>query len=159
LKAAHYDPNKHGPGQGGWWQYPNGTDEPLTPGLPGEPGAQTSYRVDESGFDEFTISVGAYPDTQSPYGLLDVSGGAYEWTETYLPDNFQTKRIFGGSLAGPEDLSDLGVNQDVIWRLGSDSPSLPFGFSGIRVASAIPTPSGAVLLGIAMVVGGIRRGR
>ncbi|PHQ79594.1 MAG: hypothetical protein COB69_07640, partial [Phycisphaera sp.] len=24
LKAAHYDPNKNGPDDGGWWQFPNG---------------------------------------------------------------------------------------------------------------------------------------
>src|SRR5690606_22099076 len=26
LKAAHYDPDRNGPDQGGWWLYSNGTD-------------------------------------------------------------------------------------------------------------------------------------
>lgn len=79
LKAAHYDPNKNGPGDGGWWQFPNGTDEPLTFGMPGEPGAQTSYGL-EIDDNPWQIPEVAYPDVQSPWGLLDVSGGASEWT-------------------------------------------------------------------------------
>ncbi len=35
LKSFHYDPNKFGQGQGGWWQQPNGTDTPLISGPPG----------------------------------------------------------------------------------------------------------------------------
>lgn len=93
LKAAHYDPNKHGPGAGGWWDFPNGTDDPLTPGLPGEPGAQTSYQLNDPALNELTIPVGAYPNTLSPWSLLDVSGGATEWTETYVPDVFQLSRF------------------------------------------------------------------
>jgi hypothetical protein len=159
LKAAHYDPNKEGPGAGGWWQFPNGTDAPLTPGLPGDPGAQTSYQLDVANFNELTIPVGAYPDTQSPWGLLDVSGGATEWTETYLPDVFQLDRMWMGSLAGPNPAIDLGINQDVIWRIGAENPSLPFGRVGIRIASAVPTPGGALLFGVTFAVGGTRRRR
>lgn len=156
LKAAHYDPNKNGQGQGGWWQYPNGTDEPLIPGLPGEPGAQTSYQLDLPQFDERTIPVGAYPDVQSPYGLLDVSGGAAEWTETYRPDVFQLDRLYGGSVAGPNPFIDLGENRDVIWRVGAESPTLPLGSIGIRIASAIHSPASAWLVGIAVFAGGAR---
>ncbi|MGP1273584.1 MAG: SUMF1/EgtB/PvdO family nonheme iron enzyme [Phycisphaerales bacterium] len=160
LKAAHYDPDKNGPGDGGWWQYPNGSDQPLTPGLPGEPGAQTSYQLDVAQFDERTIPVGAYPDVQSPYGLLDVSGSAAEWTETYLPDIFQTSRIFGGSSAGPNPFADLGVNLDAIAYLGSESlVGSPGGPQGIRIASAVPSPTSSSLVGITLIAGGARRRR
>lgn len=33
MKATHYDPNKDG--DGGWWLYPNGSDTPVTYGIPG----------------------------------------------------------------------------------------------------------------------------
>ncbi|MEO1585236.1 MAG: SUMF1/EgtB/PvdO family nonheme iron enzyme [Planctomycetota bacterium] len=157
FKAAHYDPNRNGPGEGGYWDFPNGNNEPLTPGLPGEPGAETSYRVDEAGFNELTIPVGAYPETQSPWGLLDVSGGATEWTETYLPGQEQRTRIWGGSLAGED--RGLLTNEDAIGFIGADSPQIPGGRVGLRIASAIPSPSSAVLLGMVMVVGGTRRRR
>ncbi|MEM8758334.1 MAG: SUMF1/EgtB/PvdO family nonheme iron enzyme [Planctomycetota bacterium] len=160
LKAAHYDPNRNGVGEGGWWQYPNGTDEPLQEGLPGEPGAQTSYQLDLPNFDERSIPVGAYPDTQSPWGLLDVSGGATEWTETWLPDDrFQTDRVWMGSLAGPEPFAGSGVNQDILWRFGTERPNALAGFEGLRVASAIPGPASVSLLGIVVAAGGTRRRR
>ncbi|MBY0260999.1 MAG: formylglycine-generating enzyme family protein, partial [Phycisphaerales bacterium] len=38
LKAAHFDPNKAGPGQGGWWQYSLTSDTQPTYGPPGVDG-------------------------------------------------------------------------------------------------------------------------
>ncbi|MEM1071377.1 MAG: SUMF1/EgtB/PvdO family nonheme iron enzyme [Planctomycetota bacterium] len=157
LKAAHYDPNKNGRGDGGWWQYPNGSDEPLQAGLPGEPGAETSYQLDVDNFNELTIPVGAYPETQSPWGLLDVSGGAPEWTETWLPFNSQftqVDRIWTGSLAGPNPFIGSGSNQDEIWRIGAEPPNISGGRVGLRIASAIPSPGSAVLLGMVVAAGG-----
>ncbi len=36
IKAAHYDPNKNGEGQGGWWRFMYSQDTALTYGWPGE---------------------------------------------------------------------------------------------------------------------------
>lgn len=34
IKAVHYDPARNGPGQGGWWLYPHGSDSPVIYGPP-----------------------------------------------------------------------------------------------------------------------------
>ncbi len=34
MKAQHYDPDRYGPGLGGWWLDKNGSDEPGIPGPP-----------------------------------------------------------------------------------------------------------------------------
>jgi sulfatase modifying factor 1 len=75
LKAVYYDPDKEGLGDGGWWMYPDGSNTPLTVGPPG---------VGETNGGPFdganNIPLGAYGVT-TPWGLLDASGGAAEWTE------------------------------------------------------------------------------
>ncbi len=73
IKAAYYDPNKYGPGREGYWFHPGGQDTPLRPGLPGQPGAQTSYGANLP--FGFPPDVGSYPNVSAPWGLLDVSGG------------------------------------------------------------------------------------
>ena len=157
LKAAHYDPDKAGPGEGGWWQFPNGTDEPLTPGLPGELGAQTSYGVDLGG-EEWQIPIGAYPDVKSPWGLLDVSGGAAEWTETWSNER-NSSRLWGGSFAGPRLFDDLGVDQDVLWRTGANGPNFTFQDIGLRLASSVPSPGVGTTLIACSLLASVRRRR
>ena len=81
LKAAHYDPDKNGEGQGGWWLYSNGTDTPMVGGPPGVGQGNFGFPVSQGAN---LIPLGAYPQTQSPWGLLDVAGGTLEWTEEIL---------------------------------------------------------------------------
>lgn len=78
VKAAHWDPNKNGPVEGGYWFSQGQQDGDLVPGLPGEPGAQTSAGLFGP---QPAPPVGSYPDVTSAYGLLDTSGGVYEHTE------------------------------------------------------------------------------
>lgn len=73
IKAVYFDPDHGGTGQAGWWDQPNGSDTPLIPGLPGE-GETTADLFTDDG--AWFIPLGSYPDVQSPWGLLDVSGGA-----------------------------------------------------------------------------------
>jgi len=35
IKAMHWDPDRHGHGQGGYWAYPHGSNDPPVPGVPG----------------------------------------------------------------------------------------------------------------------------
>ena len=49
MKAAHYDPNRYGAGQGGWWLYSHRSDVAPVPGVPIiHAGAVTSASRDET---------------------------------------------------------------------------------------------------------------
>lgn len=158
IKSVHYDPDKNGSGDGGWWQYPNGTDEPLTPGMPGEPGAETSYRLDEPGFYELRIPVGSYPDTTTPWGLLDASGGAAEATEEWAPiPGINFYRIWEGSIAGP-DLTGNSNNRDLVNRGIDETPFEMIGGLGLRVAS-VPAPGVGLPLIACGLLASVRRRR
>ncbi len=134
IKAAHYDPNRYGEGQDGYWLFPNGSNEPLTPGAPGAPGAQTSAGWDPSSGVR-TPDVGSYPDAQSPWGLLDVSGGASEWWETAFVDaqGRVRDRSYKRSEAGLP-IPDFYDMMDVVFS------SIPLGASaGLRLAAPVPS--------------------
>lgn len=158
LKAAHYDPHKNGPEQGGWWTYPNATNSPLIPGPPGvlvstnlmtfpqpDPNgvpAQTNYGWESSffpGYSPFTVPLGAYPDQQSPWGLLDVSGATTEWTEGIRTiDGGGMYRIYDGSYWG--NLGS-GVGDPVWLYVGATEPWISDLSHGFRIASIVPGPS------------------
>jgi hypothetical protein len=146
LKAVHYDPNKNGPGQGGWWESPNGTDVPLIAGPPGI--GQTSA----GDFDWPTypgdIPLGSYSDVLSPWGLWDVSGGAAEWTEETEAGPLHWTRGLDGSYAGATGLSVLVDRADTF---NISPPQVP-GWAGLRIASAVPAPSGLVGFAIATLI-------
>jgi hypothetical protein len=144
IKAAYYDPNRYGTGIEGYWQQPNGTNTTLISGYP-QNGGETNagYGVDFSGL----MDVGQYPGTQSPWGLLDVSGGLTEWSEGYLgrmansgqPVN---SRTVVGSTQGT--LSYLWVDPIegfVRFETGPETSSY-----GVRLAAAIPAPGSVLVL-------------
>lgn len=95
MKATHYDPNKDG--VGGWWLYPNGSDSPLTYGVPGIGQANAGFRLPNDGESE--IPLGAYPDVVTPWGLLDAAGAGSEFLETelYIPLQLYRGRMTSGS--------------------------------------------------------------
>ncbi len=79
TKAVFYDPNRYGTSQGGYWLYPNRSNTPPVGGPPGTPGAETgsgSYPYDPNNPNRF-YPVGSYPNSQTPWGLLDGSGEAH----------------------------------------------------------------------------------
>lgn len=147
LKATHYDPHRYGDGQGGWWQYPNGTDEPLIPGLPGEGTTSFGYEP-ENPFAEWNIPLGAYPQSVSPWGLLDVSGGAREWTEyIFWPGMPYERGILGSDAGGPSFpiVDDVSVVQSLH---PADAQS-----AGLRIVSPIPAPSSCLaIVGMGVVI-------
>ncbi len=152
LKAVHFDPDAQDPefpGEGRWWDYPYGEDDAPIPGLPGKPGAATSAGgVGSLEHPAAFIPIGSYPDAQTPWGLLDASGGANEWTEEWF-GNFS--RAVQGSAAGSSSL-----DHDLVWYTHSAGVTLSGG--GLRIASAIPAPgASAVLLGGATLL--VRRQR
>ncbi|MEL6498326.1 MAG: SUMF1/EgtB/PvdO family nonheme iron enzyme [Planctomycetota bacterium] len=151
-KAAYYDPNKYGDGdgEGGWWYYPDGSDTPLVPGLPGQGETTAGLFLDEELLHE--VPIGSYPDVQSPWGLLDVSGSANEWTEDVFRANLPDFRVRLGTRAGDDDIDFF----DAAWGYDFARPSNFL--SGFRIASAVPSPASVTCFGLAGVVA-IRRRR
>lgn len=132
TKAAYWDPNKDD-GQGGYWQFQNTSDiEPL-PGLPEDGGERNA-----GDSDIFPLDVGSYPTVQSPWGLLDMAGGAHEYTETIPSADEQESRIMMGSRFIQDDYGDI-FSLD---RLASGLlTSATFGGrAGLRLASAVRHP-------------------
>jgi hypothetical protein len=137
LKAAHYDPNRNGPGQDGWWLYKNSSDQPGTPGPPGVGTTSAGYSLPNWG--EWSIPLGAYPQSLSPWGLLDTSGGATEWTESINnPAGGRRNFFYAGSYAGQENIELW----DAIYGVGGAGPGGTGGIDGaFRIASAVPLPA------------------
>lgn len=135
MKAAHYDPNKNGPGAGGWWVYPNSSDTPPISGPPGV--GQTS-----AGTWNSSIPLMSYPTTKSPWGLLDVSGGNSEWTESILafPGGDRYRWFDGTSV-----ISSALFERDAVWDAGADYPNFELSTYGLRIGAPIPSPGTAAL--------------
>jgi hypothetical protein len=151
VKAAYYDPNRFGERQGGYWQFPGMSDDPLVTAPPDQGGETNAggywYGGEGSGLVPF--DVGSYPDAASYYGVLDASGGQWEWTETWTSDLFERARYVIGTTyfldpndIGPTDLLGIDLLQS----------GLPDGeLSGLRLAMTVPAP-GAASTGVVLMV-------
>lgn len=97
TKAMYWDPDKDG-GEGGYWLYHNGSDNPAIYDLPGNGGTSNAGT-------QFHLDVASYTAT-SPWGLFDGSGGEREMLENYNPSG--AVRLVAGSLwsSGPTDSRD-----------------------------------------------------
>lgn len=136
MKATHFDPNKDG--VGGWWLYPNGSDTPLTYGIPGVGQANAGFNLPNDG--EAQIPLGAYPDQTTPWGLLDAAGASREFLETilYIPEQSYRGRFTSGSFFG-------GFSIDRVDAVASVLPEQLSTNHGLRLAS-IPSLPGAMSL-------------
>jgi len=155
MKAAFYDPDRNGDGQGGWWTYSNGSDQPFVYGPPGvlvngQPAtANAGWSGDtHPGFSPYAVPLGAYTDVTSAYGLFDVAGGTSEWTEQVFQisdESLPRSRILLGSgwnlPVGPLTDQPRG-------RASSSFPSFAGSDTGFRIAS-IPSPSAWVIMLVA----------
>ena len=140
VKAAHYDADRYGPGQEGYWLYPHGSDSPPITGLPQEGGQTAADLLIGPGDPHPWLDVGSYPDVQSPWGLLDLSGGLSEWLEDQISPDLSggIDRRRDGSFDFDGAVFDDRL--DVLRAAGAHSP-----FYGIRVAGAVPTPGALVI--------------
>jgi len=137
TKGMHWDPNKFGPEQGGYWMYPHSSDIRPVGGLPGTLGAETSagYYPDRPAF----VPVGSYPLSFSPWGLLDGSGGPSEYLGYWVDGAPDTRGAATGQNTHPWDRLDyLGATL---------TPDIAV--SGFRIASIVPSPS--VLLVVSII--------
>lgn len=133
LKAAYYDPEKDG-GQGGWWLFPNRSDEALVVGRP-EHGGETIGDL----VDLFMWDVGQYPDTMSAYGLLDVSGTARQMTSTQYGLANQSVRTVGSD-AGYDPFYNM-LDDHLYYSFVYGLPITNYAYMTFRIASAIPCPA------------------
>lgn len=125
VKAGFFDPDRYGEGQPGYWMYPNSSDVPPVGGPPGVGTTGAGYY-----WPNGPPPVGAYPETQSPWGVLDLSGGVREWSETLSGTRW---RVVRGSLSG----FDIPKYNDGITYEGAGNPRSLYGF---RIG-AMPVPS------------------
>ncbi|HLP83423.1 MAG TPA: hypothetical protein VK157_03660 [Phycisphaerales bacterium] len=144
IKAAYYDPNRYGPGMEGYWQQPNGTNTTLISDYP-QNGGQTNAGYGVDVFNQ--MAVGQYPGTQSPWALLDVSGGLSEWSEGYLgrtanSGQLVNSRTVVGSTQGT--LSYLWVDPlEGFVRFEGGPETLSY---GVRIAALVPAPGSVMAL-------------
>jgi hypothetical protein len=150
LKASYYDPDKNG--VGGWWTRPNGTDNDLFMALP-EDGGETYGFIGtlNGGFGwPGGWDLGQYPETETPWGMLDVSATTREFTES--PLDLNRARFIVGSNANDQ----LYFFGDVISGVAQGRMSTML--AGFRLASTVPTPgSGFLLIGFLAAMSKRRR--
>ncbi len=141
VKGGYYDPNRFGEGEDGYWLYPHSSDARPQGGLPGEGGETNAQAVDPP------LDAGSYPNAQSPWGLLDYSGGQPELAERLGPRFY----LLLGSVA---EFGDTG--QDRLGTVFVTSSTAPI--PGLRLASVVPAPgAGVFLVGITSVLARRRR--
>jgi formylglycine-generating enzyme required for sulfatase activity len=166
YKAAYYDPTLNS-GTGGYWQY--GTRSNTAPSSAGPPGSANAANIGagtdgQSGgtlaataattgasFNTSTIyltNVGAYTSAQSAYGLYDLDGLVYNWTEaTRENPSFagQMLPIFrGGSWRYNEGAAGAAYRNT---QNGAGVNTGQYQFWGFRVATvaAVPEPSACAI--------------
>ncbi len=125
VKAAYWDPEKNN-GEGGYWRFQNSSNiEPL-------PFVERNNAL----FAEPLMDVGSFPDVQSPWGILDMAGGQWEYTET-IAGSFPRDRLTGGSNFRQTTYGDI-FSMDIIGSLILTSTTSSSG--GFRLASRVPSP-------------------
>ncbi len=150
TKGMYWDPNRDGEGEGGYWLMPDSGNENLI-SAPPEKGGETNAGLDDYLSDPFEayqlfFPSGQFPGTQSPWGLLDGSGGVKEWNEDRTPDKISDSRVWQGSWFELDQ--DFFFHED---RLDTISIKPPTSHTpGLRIAS-LPTSSTTVVLGVAAV--------
>lgn len=164
MKAVHWDPNKSNDdgSTGGYWLYGNGSDTPFVYGPPGvrvgvgsignpipDPNGQlsTSGATWTStyfpGLDPFAVPLGSYPNVQSPWGLLDASGGVSEWTELVfqLDDEPLPRYRVADGLGWTQGSGSFGGGVDGVGNPGGGRPpNFPTFDTGLRIAAVVPAP-------------------
>jgi hypothetical protein len=153
MKAVHYDPNRNGPGQGGYWMYPNSSDTSPVYGPPGIGQANAGFTL--PGNAQYEIPLGAYPNSLSPWGLLDTAGGTSEWMESVRTVNGRDYRFLDGSQYGTVS----GNSLDLVNLVGDNTPYTMSPGIGFRIATAVPSPAGLLTIVLGAAICSARRSR
>jgi len=131
TKAMHFDPDRYGRDEPGYWTMPAAQQEALLSGLPlegGETDGGLNLSVDPP------QNVDAYPWSTSPWGLLGGSGGRTELVEEM--NGIGKQRLRKGSSAYD---SFWFLHDEIDWL----STTLPDSDIGVRLASIAEIPCAA----------------
>ncbi len=138
---------------GNYYDYPTSTDLVPNNNLPSSDTGNSANFFDSgytTGNSSYPMTdVGAYTQSESPYGTFDQGGNVWEWNETLISSS--SRSIRGGGWV---------VNSDVLAasdRKGGEDPSIESISVGFRVAS-VPEPS-SLLLGAMVGLGLLMRRR
>lgn len=158
LKASYYNPAQPEGSLSGWMRHPwNSNSYPNEPNGPLNPigpryGPPTITGIVSTGWTGYSF-MGAYPSIQSPWGLLDVSGGVSEWTElaSFVAANGQVLGTGARWALGMPSRSPFGSDSDDrfddFWHLTAqrDASNVFNGEIGFRIAALVPSPTTAVI--------------
>lgn len=161
IKAAHFDPNRNGTGQPGWWQYDITSDVAPIYGPPvgfpnGSPTNQANSGFGLPGGLEFTIPLGAYANVTSPWGLYDTAGATSEWTEEVV--YFQGLGAYARDTRGSGWASGFGGDLIYGGQHGGTPDQVPY-THGLRLAFEVPSPIPVALFGLCGIFSLSRRQR
>ncbi|MBY0311736.1 MAG: SUMF1/EgtB/PvdO family nonheme iron enzyme [Phycisphaerales bacterium] len=161
IKAAHFDPNGYGPGQARWWLQPNKSDTPpvlgVSPLFGGNGTTSASLWPINPNAPLGSFLLGAYPDSVSPWGLLDTSGGAAELLDDQPRNSGSLNRYYEGSSVY-FDVAKTG-RLDGLDTVGGTDIASADDTIGLRIASAVPSPTGVVMIAGLCALHTIRRRR
>ena len=133
IKGVYYDPAGNG-GEGVWWWQPGSSDMPLFAETPRKGGETNASLFWTPGFPEYLIRPASYPHIQSPWGLLDASGGWREWTEEF-GNPLHSRRMTKGSSFFTDDFN-YQWEDGILHSL--HGPADGTTMQGLRLASAVP---------------------
>ncbi|WP_237705474.1 SUMF1/EgtB/PvdO family nonheme iron enzyme [Chthoniobacter flavus] len=147
YKAAYYDPNKGGPGVGGYWTYATRSD--TAPGnVVGDGTNRANYNTGVysvtqsdtySSLPNYLTDVGAFgANSSSAYGTYDQNGDVYQWVDGVQTDGV-TRELRGG--AWPSDSAKMQSS----FRAFQPVPVPAASDFGFRLAT-VPEPSATVSL-------------
>jgi sulfatase modifying factor 1 len=162
YKAAYYDPTKNG-GAGGYWQY--GTRSDTGPASVAPPGSTNAANIGAgtdgqsggtvavtmattgSAYDasvSYLTAAGAYTAATSAYGLYDVEGLVYNWTEA-------TRTSFGNQLPiyrGGSWRYNEGASGAAYRNVYSGAGATSYSYFGFRVAGLPATPPPVITIDV-----------
>ncbi|MGA2795947.1 MAG: SUMF1/EgtB/PvdO family nonheme iron enzyme [Thermoguttaceae bacterium] len=142
YKAAYYDPNKGGPGVGGYWLWPTKSDDCPSNEYPSSGTNNANYNADtRSSGPPYTTEVGSFANSLSAYGTLDQGGNVWEWNETVFPE-YSSRGVCGGGWWDPAPWFRADHHS---WFGGGDN-------TGFRVAE-VPEPGNITLLVCGAIAG------
>ena len=154
YKGAYYDPDLD-EGQGGYWEFPTGSNTAPTVEAPA--GGTNSANYYDWWNDYFAIQtdpyltdVGAYENSDSPYGTYDQGGNVFEWNETLIYGDPNQR---GGACYHTQRYLSASNNRY------SGLPSIESNGAGFRIASSytgsehdfIPEPMTVGLLATGLI--------